>query len=140
MQKLIMRKVFIGIGAYTGNGVLTGSDNLSVIVGQFIDLAALKNINTIGVYHGELGIYLEESKMVNFEGQTFKSLSKEYPNEEAFYVAKLTGFTRIGGDIKEILADRASKLPLEGGFTITRSEVGEAWHLVTTTKGELLCK
>lgn len=135
-----MRKIFIGMGAYTNNGVVTGSTHIAPIVSNFMDLMDSKDINTIGAYRGDLGLYLEEFKMIDYKGQTFEDLIKNYPNEEAFLIADVVSFTEVGGDFKETLSNYLLNLDYEKGFSLVREDKKKQWCLLITTQGELLCR
>lgn len=132
-----MEKLFIGIGAYTGNGIIIKNEEIlnKERLELFIDYVLSKNIKIIGAYKGDLGIYLEECSMVDYKGQEVEDLLKEYPEEEAFYKANVTGYTEIG-DIKNTLSRQLRNLELGKGFTIKRLD--NIWYLVSTANGKLI--
>jgi hypothetical protein len=73
--------------------------------------------------------------MVDYKGQEVEDLLKEYPEEEAFYKANVTGYTEIG-DIKNTLSRQLRNLELGKGFTIKRLD--NIWYLVSTANGKLI--
>ncbi len=114
------RQTFIGMKAYTGNGIEAKGASIRLEqIETFIKLCKEKRIGFIGGYRGEDTIYLEAIELHLVDTLSAEELRTKYPKEEAFFQAEVYNYSRLFGETPaKILYKLLHQLEVEKGFTV----------------------